>query len=86
MSDPNFWADRKNAEKVARQARLYKQSIEAWDDLSIQHQDLCELQDMATIERDESTLSDLQGEVEELTKSVELFEFQSMLIKFHIIF
>ena len=79
MSDPNFWADRKNAEKVARQARLYKQSIEIWEDLSIQHQDLCELQEMATVDRDESALSDLQEEVKELTKSVESFEFQSML-------
>mgnify|MGYP001193404131 FL=1 len=79
MSDPNFWADRKNAEKVARQARLYKQSIEIWEDLSIQHQDLCELQEMATLDRDESALSDLQEEVNELTKSVESFEFQSML-------
>ena len=79
MSDPNFWSDRKNAEKVARQARLYKQSIEAWEALSIQHQDLCEFQEMAIAEGDESALSDLQEEVDELTKSVESFEFQSML-------
>ena len=79
MSDPSFWSDRKNAEKVSKQARLFKESIEAWDTLTSQHKDLCELQEMAAADGDESALSDLENEVDELTKNVESFEFRSML-------
>ena len=79
MSNPNFWVDRKNAEKISRQARLYKQSIDEWETLSTQHQELCELQEMVIAEHDDAALSDLEDEVDELTKRVESFEFRSML-------
>ncbi len=79
MSNPNFWADRKNAEKITRQARLFKQSIDAWETLSSQHRDLCELQEMVVAESDDFALSDLEDEVDDLTKRVESFEFRSML-------
>ncbi len=79
MSNPNFWVDRKNAERISRQARLYKQSIDAWETLSTQHEELCELQEMVIAEQDDVALRDLEDEVDDLTKKVESFEFRSML-------
>ncbi len=79
MSNPNFWVDRKNAERISRQARLYKQSVDAWETLSTEHEELCELQEMVIAEQDDVALRDLEDEVDDLTKKVESFEFRSML-------
>ncbi len=79
MSSANFWNHRKKAEQISRQARVFKDTIESWQRLRGQWEDLNELQQMAVEEGDEDALGEVESESEALVAGVEHLEFHSML-------
>jgi peptide chain release factor 2 len=79
MTGAGFWNNRLQAEKVARQARLLKVSIEAWEALKQQLDDLSELHEMAAEEGDQDALAEFESEVEGLASRIDELEFRTML-------
>ncbi len=79
MAGANFWNDRKKAEQTSRQARVLKDSIESWERLQKQLQDLCELQEIADEEGDAETLGEIEADSQALSNAVDDLEFRTML-------
>ena len=79
MSQPNFWNDRGQAEKVGRSVRQLKDVVGAWDGLFVPLDDLEELNLLAAEEKDESALAELEAEAATLSNAIEELEFRNML-------
>jgi peptide chain release factor 2 len=79
MSGADFWNNRKKAEQISRQASMFKDTIESWQRLQSQLEDLNELRQMAVEEGDAEALGEVESESESLVAGVENLEFHSML-------
>ena len=79
MAEAGFWNDRQEAERVSRQSRLLKDTLESWDTLKQQLQDLSELSEMAAEEEDEAALGELESELADIQGQVDDLEFRTML-------
>ena len=78
MAEAGFWNDRQEAERVSRQSRLLKDTLESWDTLKQQLQDLSELSEMAAEEEDEAALGELESELADIQGQVDDLEFRTM--------
>jgi len=63
---------------MRRLTRL-RETVDGWHALARQHQDLAELHDLVTAERDEAMLAEVTGETAALAQKVERAEFLLML-------
>lgn len=79
MSDPNFWSDRQKAEMVGRQARVLRDQIGAWEQLDSSLSDLIELRTIAAEEKDETTLKEIEVELDVIAAHIADLEFRNML-------
>ncbi len=79
MAGADFWNDRKKAEQTSRQARVLKDSIESWEALQSQLQDLRELQEIAGEEGDAEALAEVESDSQSLVEAVGDLEFRTML-------
>lgn len=80
MAKADFW--KKSQEEVSSisQERSYlKDTIDAWEGLNSQTEDVLLLLRMAMEEEDEDTFSEVKSEVDELEKQIEKLELQSLL-------
>jgi len=66
MGAPNFWDDRKKAEKVSQELAQLKKTVETWEELEKQHADLLELVEI--------TKEENGAGAEELRKDAKEFE------------
>ena len=79
MAEAGFWNDRQEAEQVSRRSRILKDTIEAWDSLRQQLQDLTDLLQMAVEEQDDSAFAEIDTELAALVEQVDDLEFRTML-------
>ncbi|MEW6749817.1 MAG: peptide chain release factor 2 [Candidatus Latescibacterota bacterium] len=79
MSSPTFWNDRQRGQALSREARLLRDSIDAWQGLRKQLDDLAELHALAVEEADQASLPELEEESERLGEGLDDLEFRTML-------
>ncbi len=92
MSAPDFWSDQASAQKVSKEAGLLRNSLNAWEGLHQETQDLAELLDL-TDEEDKSALAQLEtglsaAEAQYQQMSVQLYlsgpyDTASAILSFH---
>ena len=70
-----FWNDQETAQKVLKRTKELKRSVEAWEKSRAQCEDVETLHELAVEENDESALSEVAAQLEELEKTVENLEF-----------
>jgi len=74
-SDGAFWNDNDNAKVVLKRIKELKRTIEPWDKIRRECNDILELHEMAIEENDEATLQELAGQSVTLDKDLEHLEF-----------
>jgi len=79
MGRPDFWNEPKEAGQAARQARSLKEAISSWETLNGHLGELRELWELATEERDEGTLQEVEIEAGRLATQVDDLEFRNLL-------
>ena len=78
-SEPGFWDDAQNSQKVLQRAAKLKDKIAAYETLCANWEDAMTLCDLADEEGDLSVLPEAQGEVEKIQKSLETQRLQTLL-------
>ena len=78
-SEPGFWDDAQNSQKVLQRAAKLKDKIAAYETLCAKWEDAMTLCDLADEEGDLSVLPEAQGEVEKIQKSLETQRLQTLL-------
>ena len=79
MTESGFWNDRQEAEQASRKSRHLKRTIESWDSLNQQLQDLSDLNQMSIEEADESAFAEIETELTVVAEQVADLEFRTML-------
>ena len=75
----DFWNDQAEAQEKMRELDGLKSTVELWNGLGKEIEDALEMLELVSEEGDESALSDLEAEVEELEKRLADHEFQLAL-------
>ncbi len=75
----DFWNDQAEAQKKMRELDSLKSTVELWNGLGKEIEDALEMLELVSEEGDESALSDLEAEVEDLEKRLADHEFQLAL-------
>jgi len=75
----DFWNDQAEAQNKMRELDGLKSTVELWNGLGKEIEDALEMLELVSEEGDESALSDLEAEVEELEKRLADHEFQLAL-------
>lgn len=79
MQAAAFWNDNKKAQSIIGQINRLKSDIIPWKDLKEKATELSELLELASEEKEESFLTEIQTGNEELKKSLEELELKSLL-------
>ncbi len=75
----DFWNDQAEAQKKMRELDSLKSTVELWNGLGKEIEDALEMLELVSEEGDESALSDLEAEVEDLERRLADHEFQLAL-------
>ncbi len=75
----DFWNDQAEAQKKMRELDSLKSTVELWNGLGKEIEDALEMLELVSEEGDESALSDLEAEMEDLEKRLADHEFQLAL-------
>ena len=78
-SAPGFWTDHKRAQSVMRSINRLKDDVTTWEGLTQRSDDLVELIELAEMEADESMLSQLALDAEELRSELSDHELRLQL-------
>ncbi len=68
-NSPNFWNNRKKAEKISRELANLKKMAESWDELKSEHADLLELVTIVK-EEDEKAVEELRSEAQKFEEKL----------------
>jgi peptide chain release factor 2 len=79
MTDSGLWNDRHRAESTAREARVLEDTVDHWQALVRQSDDLQELYGMVSDAGDAQTVQELDAEAAQLVTAVADLEFRTML-------
>ncbi|GIP21740.1 peptide chain release factor 2 [Paenibacillus sp. J22TS3] len=79
MAAPDFWDDNEAAQKVIADLNAIKSSVDQYEKLQSEHDDIVLMIELAEEENDESLLAEAAGSVESLLKRLEEFELQLLL-------
>ncbi|MDR2066946.1 MAG: peptide chain release factor 2 [Endomicrobium sp.] len=79
ISDLNFWNDQNNAKKIMSQLDSLKDLNQSWTSMKNQVQDLIDLKELAVLENDEYTLSEIEINTKKLEKELSAFETKTKL-------
>lgn len=71
--------DQKEAQKILQQIKSLEIWINLWNELKQKYNSINEIIEMASSENDDSFLSEIRNELEDLKKGIEELEFKSML-------
>ncbi|MCR5231886.1 MAG: peptide chain release factor 2 [Acholeplasmatales bacterium] len=77
IEDPNFWSDQKKAQEVIKKSNLLKDTINSYNDLSKQFNDINDLKDSAL--EDEELMSLLEIAIEEFKDTCQKVEEKALL-------
>ena len=75
----DFWNDQENSSKVLQQTKQLKDKIEAYEKLSQSLEDAITLAEMAIEENDESSVEEVQSELERIVKTEESMRLELLL-------
>jgi peptide chain release factor 2 len=78
LENPDVWNDPKRAQELGREKKLLESVVAVLEDVESQLRDLRELYDMGREENDDATLISIEGDIRDVTKSVEDMEFRRM--------
>src|SRR5690554_4051736 len=79
MTQPDFWDDQAAAQQVTRDLNRLKRTIQRWQRVSDQVEDLTVLMELALEEGDEATAAEVKNGIGELASVVEQLELSSLL-------
>lgn len=79
MAEPDFWSDQAAAQGVLQSVASLKRSIESWQRVARQVEDLSVMLELAEEEKDDSVAEEIKGSLPQLTKQVEQLELTSFL-------
>jgi peptide chain release factor 2 len=79
MSQPGFWNNQENAQRVTSQLSALKAVIEPAEEVQRQIKDLSELYELAAEEKDRDTLTQIEKDVDSLGKRCDQIELQGLL-------
>ncbi len=76
---PDFWGDQDRAQRILQTISLKKKTVEEWESLQRQQEDLTVLWQLAEDENDEGTGQEVERSVQKLLEEIEQLELQSIL-------
>ena len=76
---PDFWNDQERAQRILQSISLKKKTVEEWETLDRQREDLAVLSQLAEEEKDTGTMREVQYSVDRLLEEIEQFELKSTL-------
>jgi peptide chain release factor 2 len=79
MGDPTFWNDQNLAQKVVQELKALKNLLDPYNEMAGATKDLGELLEMAELEKDESSLSQIMAEVAALNAKCDQLELNLVL-------
>lgn len=79
MGSPDFWNDKKRAQKVINQVNSLRAEVTPWEVLKKKEEELSELLQLADEEKEESLLADIREGKENLNKGLEELELRGLL-------
>ncbi|WP_217805865.1 peptide chain release factor 2 [Sporomusa malonica] len=79
MSDPTFWDNPEEAQKVAQEVTRLKDSISQYHDMITRHSDMATLWELGMEERDESVYPEVTAALAGLEQDIEHLELTRML-------
>jgi peptide chain release factor 2 len=83
ISDLNFWNDQNNAKKIMSELDSLKDLNQSWTSMKNQVQDLIDLKELAVLENDKYTLSEIEINTKKLEKELADFETKTKLSNQH---
>ena len=78
-SQPEFWDDMEESQKVLRRTAQLKNAVESFEKLKGQHEDLYTLVEMAIEENDEDSADEIKTEFEALKAKLEAMKLETLL-------
>ena len=78
-SQPNFWDDMENSQKVLQQTKSLKNKVEKFDGFQAMYDDTLVLIEMANEEEDESYLGEIEDNVKNIRDTLESMTLETLL-------
>ena len=78
-TEPGFWDDVENSQKILQRTGALKGKVEAYENLVSKYEDTAALIELANEEEDLTLFEEAQSEVEEVKKSLENQRLQTLL-------
>lgn len=78
-ADPDFWNNRETAEKTMAEIKRLRESVEPWEELLQETQDLRELLDLSMEEKDQSQEGEITELLQDLQRRYEMLETRLLL-------
>nr|WP_298056638.1 peptide chain release factor 2 [uncultured Lachnoanaerobaculum sp.] len=79
MEEPTFWDDPKESTKIVREAKQLKDTVEKYNKLKSEYEDIGVLIEMGYEENDESLISEIEGMLEAFTKEIDELKIATLL-------
>ena len=79
MSEPGFWDNSERAQEVGREVSTRKKSVDQWQTIHRQLEDLETLHELASEEGDADTFDEIEAHLTPLQRTLDAFELQGML-------
>ena len=76
LVQPDLWSDQKEAQEATRRLSSLQEEVAEWNQLARRASDLRELVDLAAEEDDASFLTDVQADIERVTRDLDRSEFR----------
>ncbi|WP_314165896.1 peptide chain release factor 2 [Lachnoanaerobaculum gingivalis] len=79
MEEPSFWDDPKESTKIVREAKQLKDTVEKYNKLKSEYEDIGVLIEMGYEENDESLIPEIEGMLEAFTKEIDELKIATLL-------
>ncbi|WP_156804111.1 peptide chain release factor 2 [Lachnoanaerobaculum sp. OBRC5-5] len=79
MEEPTFWDDPKESTKIVREAKQLKDTVEKYNKLKSEYEDIGVLIEMGYEENDDSLIPEIEGMLEAFTKEIDELKIATLL-------
>ena len=79
MEEPSFWDDPKESTKIVREAKQLKDTVEKYNKLKSEYEDIGVLIEMGYEENDESLIPEIEAMLGEFTKEIDALKIATLL-------
>ena len=79
MEEPSFWDDSKESTKIVREAKQLKDTVEKYNKLKSEYEDIGVLIEMGYEENDESLIPEIEAMLGEFTKEIDALKIATLL-------